>query len=351
MSINLARGHRVHLVLTAAAAIGLGSTMTFAQATASAPAVAKGEQASGLPEAKQILKDSVKAMGGKKAIDKIETLHVTSEMSAAGMAMTTESWWSKAGAYLVNRTMPMGEMSMGYDGTIGWMSNPMGGYAMLTPDQIEDLKDQASMHMKMLRLDKTSKNEFASLQTVDKTTFKERECYKLHFVEKGESPAEGYIFFDVKTMLPFGWMASDPAQGVEVTMELTDWKEVEGVKFFGKMSAVAAQGESMVMTVTEIGVNDVEASAFEAPAEVKEQASAAKSKPAGSKSLEDFTAEEQQEIKQMLDGFMSIEDPAQLEQAKASIMQGMGFMPPEKKDMMQYVVEQVDKRIAQLRGG
>jgi hypothetical protein len=359
INMNIRRGFAV---TATAVAIGLCTAGATAQdaATATAPATAKDEAATTQPagkitkESREVLREAVEAMGGKKAVNKIKTLQVNMSMSAQGQSLDIETAWAKDGGRYMKQAIPgMGEMVRGFDGKTGWSVNPMTGPTPLSEREIEEVDDQASMHMNLLRLEQTAKKDFSLLEVVDTSMFDDRECKKLHFVYK-DKDVEGYIFFDAKTKLPVGYDLMDEEKGADMIMTLSEWEAIDGVKFFRKMM-MAGGGMTAEVNITDVKVNAVDKSIFAAPAELtdagekKTDDGAAAS--ASGKSLEDFTPEEQAQIKQMLQGFEDVDDPQQLEDTAMRLSQALGFAPPEQRDVLEYVIGDLKKRAAALRGG
>jgi hypothetical protein len=314
------------------------------------------------PPARKVLEDAVAAMGGKEAVARIETLHLVSEMSTMGMTMGLEAYWAKDGSRFIRQYTPeeqampgmsMPEMVAGSDGTVRWMKNPMNGqYTLMEEGEFDELEQQALLHMRLLRMDETAKEDFESCENQGRSEFSGRACHKLHVV--GKDKEVGDLYFDVENGLPLGFEMSQedgpmgPAKG---TFVIADWRTIDGLKFFQSVTMSIAMGQmtqQVAIKFPTIEVNGVDRKVFELPAAVKELAS--KQSASADKRLEDFTPQQQAEIKQMLAGLESTTSKAQLEAAIRSLEQSRGFLPADKKETFDYVLREAKKRLDSMKG-
>ena len=317
-----------------------------------------------LPSADEIFASCVKAVGGQEAVDKIKTLHVVSTMKMMGQEMNMDQSWSRDGGRLVRMTMPMGEMLMGTDGKTAWMKGPM-GYVLATHEQASQLKGQAGMFMAMLDPKSFARNDIGKLEVVGREPFNEIDCYKLHYVSNDGK--DGDVYFDAATGLPVGFEQQAPnPRGGKNLLKLSDWKEVEGVKFFHTMTMVMP-GDGPVMpgpkpdranpstgeiNVTKLEVNTLGADVFELPAEVKKLADSSPRDPqlGGEIKLEDLTADQQREAAQMIEGIKQTPGTARIKQMLQPLESSLQMMPPERQKMMRYVIQELKKELS-VRGG
>lgn len=259
-------------------------TASLMLAVAGAPALAQNNGSSsleaaasvqasqnGLPSVEKLAEMAVKAIGGRENINKVKTMHTVMGMNVSGMAITMENKWARDGGRWSKSSFAIGEK--GTDGTTAWMKAADGSYALLGPDQAEELNGQASMHMLMLDPEELQKN-VKSMEVVGREEFDGRMCYKLRFQPKN-SETHNFIFFDASDGMPRGMMETQPGLSGEPQTSkimLGDWKTIEGVKFFHsmKVESPGIPGGSAEMKVTTLEVNKLDEDAFALPAEVKE---------------------------------------------------------------------------------
>ena len=87
-----------------------------------------------LPSAKAILDRHVASCGGASAAEKIESLHIQSEvdLGAQGLKARAEYWWRRDGRFRQTQQVEgVGVLQSGYDGTAVWSSDPIFGMRVL----------------------------------------------------------------------------------------------------------------------------------------------------------------------------------------------------------------------------
>lgn len=327
----------------------LRSLSPLAVAVALAPLAGfVGNSAAAPPSADEIIAESVAAMGGKEAIAKIDTLHAMSTITIGMTVVKVDAYWAKTGERLIRQGMQGMTMTTGYDGHIGWTVNP-GGTQVIGKKTISQLDDQAGMHMQLLTMDRTAREQFSSVKSADDAPFAGRPCHRLRVVTTDEVPQEGYVYFDAETKLPAGWEMTNTGPNGPTTMQMTvsEWKETGGVRFFRKVEMKGPQ--ELIMRYDKIEVNAIERDVFAPPPELRKQASAGGS--GESRTLDDFSPEERAQIEQMLNGFMRMTNPDELEAAIKPMAAGLSYMTPKQQAAMKYVIERVEERVRELRGG
>lgn len=307
----------------------------------------------GLPTAEQIMIDSVKALGGTAAIEKIKTVCSTMAMSVQGMTMQMELCWSRAGGRRSKMTTPMGPVEAGSDGKIAWRKE-LAGYRVLPEAEAKQMNDQASLFMNVLEPQRIAKEKMAGLQTAGKESVDGKECYRVHYSGK-EAGNEGDVFYEIASGLPvaFETLKKRPGGEQKSRMIVGDWKEEQGVKFFRTVTVESTQqpGAAVTMTVETLDINTMDDAAFAAPEDVKKLA-ANPPGAAGAKEikLEDLTPTQQQSAQQMLDGLKKSGNVEAMKQTVAQIEPSLAYMTADQKPTLQYVLQELKKEIARLGG-
>lgn len=244
------------------------------------PATAPAEVAppKDLPKAIDLVNASMAALGGKDKFDAIETMAIIGQMSSPMGDIKMDMKSSKAGSFILNQSMAgMGETAMGSDGTVGWLHNPMSGYELLNEEQAKQVKRQSNMYRMLFNIPE----EFKTIETVDKTDFAGTDCYKVRMTPRDETNPEQMGFFGVEDKILHGFeikQDAGPAGEMIVTVQFLDWKTINDVKVFNKMS-IDQMGMTMDMVFTEVEFNKVDPAVFALPEEVKKLV-AEKSSPA-----------------------------------------------------------------------
>lgn len=320
------------------AAAGLAGVPVLTQASAIV--------ADDLPTVETVLNKSVKAVGGREALDKIKSLHTVMKMNAQGMDMEMDCSWSRSGGRLVTMKMPMGEMSVGTDGTTAWTNNLMTGYSLATETSKGQLK-LAAMMMTVVDPTCMDKEERAGVKVVGKEQFQGKECYKLSSPKTATDEAS-FMFFDAESGMPMGSI-QETGKG---SMVLGDWKKIDGVLFFHsmKMEGAGKRGEmNGELKITTIEVNKPDESAFALPEAVKKLAAEKKTDAAAPEiKLEDLSSADQKEAKNMTQSLVAM-DTKMLKQMESSMGMGIDHMPADKKPLVKFYLQEIRKELAKRK--
>jgi hypothetical protein len=153
-----------------------------------------------LPPAREILDRHVAAIGGAEAIRARSSSKATGkvEITSMGLEGTVEIFSAKPNKALLRTELPgLGQIVRGYDGTIGWSINPLTGPMLLQGRELEQTAFDADFYGEL-----RASSRYSSIETVEKTQFEGRSCYKVKLVRAGGE--ESFEFYDVETSLRTG---------------------------------------------------------------------------------------------------------------------------------------------------
>ena len=248
------------MFLRAAAFAALLFTPLHAQAPARAAAAAP------LPDARTLVNRHIQAIGGREAILAHKSVHATGTLTiaSAGISGPVEMFQaSDPDRSLLKATIPgIGEIADGYDGTHAWAVNPMTGPVLKAGKELAQAQLDADFYGELRDPKKYT------LQTIEKTTFGGRECYKVSV--KRTDGSEDFDFYDVATGLRAGSINTRESQMGPVTTT-----SLEGdYKPFGKLTqatslTVQTMGVEQKITVSTVEYDKVQPSVFEPPAAIK----------------------------------------------------------------------------------
>lgn len=229
---------------------------------AKAPAPA----AAALPSARSIIDRHITAMGGRKAILSHTSSHATGTISISGNGMTgvLDIYGAAPNKSLVKINLGgIGEMYEGFDGIHGWSVDPITGPSLKQGKELEEKKFDADFY-----IDLREEGRYATMKTVEKTTFDGRPCYKVSLVKKDGS--EDFDFYDVETGLKAGASATreSPMGPVALTQVTTDYKKFAGLLVPTTLKQTA-MGVEQVLKLTAIEFDNVPPTTFEPPTQIK----------------------------------------------------------------------------------
>lgn len=278
--VRYGRNLRARLVAATFFAVACGGPALFAQAPAppkTSPAAPKppvkapaakpaASPDAPLPSARSIIDRHIVAIGGRKAIMSHTSSHATGTMTVAGSGITgvLDIYSAVPNKSLVKVSLGgLGDVFEGFDGVNGWSISEITGPRLTEGKELEQKKFDADFYSEL-----HEEGRYASMKTIEKTTFDARQCYKVSMVKKDGS--EDFDFYDVATGLRAGSMGSreSPMGPTAVTQVTTDYKKFAGILIPTTLKQTA-MGVEQVWTFTSVEFDKVPPSTFEPPAQIK----------------------------------------------------------------------------------
>jgi hypothetical protein len=280
MRISIIRRGRV---VSGLAAVGLavvvsGGSALSAQAPApstSAPAT-KGAKPSApapattptaaLPSARSIIDRHIAAVGGRKAILAHTSSHATGTMTVAGSGITgvLDVYGAKPDKSLMKINLGgIGDVFEGFNGTHAWSVSPITGPMLTQGKELAEKKFDTDFYSEL-----HEDARYASMKTVEKTTFEGRPCYKVSLIRK--DGGEDIELYDVETGLKAGAIVTRESQmgPMTLTQVYSDYKKFGGMLLASTMKQTA-MGVEQVFKITSVEFDNVSPSTFDLPAPIK----------------------------------------------------------------------------------
>jgi hypothetical protein len=241
-------------------------TATPPKAAPAAPAAKAPAPAVALPSARSIINRHIEAMGGRKAILAHTSSHASGTMTIAGAGITgpLEVYSAKPDRSLVKISLGgIGDVIEAFDGTNGWSLQPMTGPRLAEGKELQERKFDSDFYS-----DLHQEGRYASMTTVEKTTFEGRPCYRVSLVRK--DGGEDVEFYDAETGLKAGATGTreTPMGPMTVKQVQSDYKKFGGLLVPTTLKQTA-MGADQVMKITSIEFDNVAPSIFEPPAQIK----------------------------------------------------------------------------------
>ena len=234
------------------------------KAAAGGPAPAQSP--SPLPSARSVLDRHLDAIGGRAAVLSHRSAHATGSltMPSAGITGTLEIYGAAPNRSLLRISLSgVGEVVEAFDGRHGWSLSPMTGPMLLEGRQLEEKRFDAEFHSELRASDR-----YASMETVERTDFDGRPCYKLRLVRR--TGGEDIEFYDVATGLKAGSITTRETQMGSVTGTTI---ERDYRKFGNLLQPTTVRSEvgglQQVITIETYEYDTVAESVFDPPAGIK----------------------------------------------------------------------------------
>jgi hypothetical protein len=203
-----------------------------------------------------ILARNLKAKGGLDTLKAIQTLRMTGTMTIGpGMDAPFTMIFKRPNELRMDFTVQGMTVTQAFDGTQGWMTNPMAGARepqLMPPEALKAIEQQADFDGPLV--DYRAKGHTVELIGKDKADG--HDAWKLKLTLK--SGEVRYYYLDAESYLEVRVEGTSNMRGVEVQNEgtLGDYKEVAGVMFPHLMeSGPKASAMKQKMVVQKIEVN------------------------------------------------------------------------------------------------
>ena len=193
---------------------------------AAKPADTKPAQA--MPTADQILDKFVQALGGKAAIEKVNSRVSKGnfEIPAMGAGGPIEMYAKAPNKNLVIINIPgFGVVQQGFNGTVAWAQDPQSGMRELSGPELVSAKRDAEFYA-----DIKFKEMYSKLTVKEKTKVGDKDAYLVEAIPTEGSPQK--IYFDAQTglVLRQDREADTPQGKMPIEVYLEDYREVDGIK-------------------------------------------------------------------------------------------------------------------------
>lgn len=226
------------------------------------------------PTAADIVHRHVRETGIDRLVADTSSMHTqgTMELASFGLKGDLNAYNAKPDRFLLRTTMgPAGMTEVGYDGEIGWMSNPMLGTSLLEGAELFAVQMQADYNAQLM-----DPGDYEVMEIEGREEFAGRDCYRLRLVYKAPDDPElaeqtlktrtTTNWFDVETGLMLGQQGtqSSPQGEVEATMTFEEYGERSGYRM-PLVLKQDAMGMQVIIRFTEFEPNAVDPSIFEPP--------------------------------------------------------------------------------------
>jgi len=219
-----------------------------------------------LPSAQSIIDRHIKASGGRAAILAHKSTHVvgTISMPATGISGPMEVYTAAPDKSFVKINLGgLGEILEGFDGTYGWALQPMMGPMLKQGKELAEKKFDSDFYGDLHQAER-----YASMKTIEKTTFDGRPCYKVSLVRK--EGGEDIEYFDAATGLRAGTIQTreSPMGSFTATQVISEYKSFGGT-LVPTSAKLTTMNVEQVIKFTSVEFDNVPPSTFDLPAQIK----------------------------------------------------------------------------------
>ena len=199
------------------------------QKTPDTKAAGPAQAATVAPTVEQILDRYVQALGGRAAIEKLNTREAVGTFTIAGTPLkgTVESYGKAPNKLAIFTRVPgLGDIFEGYDGTVSWSFDPTNGLRERTGLELAQSQFDAEFYKDMKLKELYSKMELKGTEKIGG-----REAYRIIATAPKGSPEK--LYFDVQTglLVRNDAVREGPQGKTAFEVYFDDYREVDGIKF------------------------------------------------------------------------------------------------------------------------
>ena len=231
---------------------------------------ASGSTAGGVPTVDQLLEKHISAIGGRPALEKVQsrTIKGTLEMPSMGMNVSWEQQTKAPNRRLVTLEIPgMGKVLEGFDGTTAWSKAPGAVIQEKKGEELARLQRECQFNRELKFTELFKQIKVQGLQKVEG-----KDAYALEAIPAQGAPET--FFFDAKTGLLLRWDSSFKNDVGETRLQVVyqDFREIDGIRlpFLNELTLTAPNIPEMSLKIraSEIRHNmEMEEAQFKKPAE------------------------------------------------------------------------------------
>ncbi|WP_346856130.1 hypothetical protein [uncultured Draconibacterium sp.] len=204
------------------------------------------------------------AATGQEKLAAVKTFDITAKMSVMGMEMPMTIKVKKPNKFKVEMEM-MGQKTISaFDGSKGWMINPMMGAGVkdLEGAELKQAMTQADMEGELYHY--AQKGHKAEL--MGKVNEDGKDAYEIKLTNKDTSVKTYFIDADSYLITKVKANVEAMGQSMDVETKMLEYQEVNGIKMARKIEASMPMG-SMTTIMEEIKINEnIDDSVFKRPA-------------------------------------------------------------------------------------
>ncbi len=211
-------------------------------------------QTTELPAAQELVNRFVSAIGGADAFRRHTSMRLTGAVEVPAMALRMELDVRQKQPNLLSMTMTLpglGEVRSGFDGTVGWIIDPMQGARIMEGVELAQASDQAAWDA-VLR----SPTLVREMRTVELTQMGGQPCYRVHVIWRSGRESHDCYSSDTGLLVGSQYEQHSPMGSTRVETLISEYKEFGGVKFATRVTQ-NAEGQQFVVTVDNVEFGNV----------------------------------------------------------------------------------------------
>lgn len=235
--------------------------------------IVAGNALAALPDGAEIMKKNLKALGGEAAFARHHNCLMKGKMSISGIEMDVTIYLSEPNLkYVRFESAMIGKMESGCNGEAAWDLSVMQGASVKEGKELEKELFNSVFNSELLWKDRYTSIDVLGEEEIDGTA-----CYKLVLTPAVGNTVTTYIDKETWLTVKTETVDESPTGSVTIVSNLSDYREVDGVKLPFKTKLVLMGAQQMTTTLDSVEFNvEIPEGVFELPAEIQELLAAEK---------------------------------------------------------------------------
>ncbi|MEQ8953535.1 MAG: hypothetical protein RL120_05330 [Gammaproteobacteria bacterium] len=219
--------------------------------------------ANGLLTPRALFARYVDALGGEAVLRSHQSKRMSGNFELAAFGVAGEMEMIVAAPNLVKQNIilgGLGEINSGYNGEVGWSSDPLSGLTRLQGESLNDVLRQAEYFLPL-----TYASIYPSQETLQLTDVNGEQAYEMRLLDVDGGESTFYFAADSGLLIRTITDVSSPAGEARTVTDTGGWREYDG-ELMPTVLEISQAGQNIVVELSSIRLNDVSSNEFSAPA-------------------------------------------------------------------------------------
>jgi zinc protease len=228
---------------------------------------ASGNVLAELPTGEEVMQKSIEAIGGEEALARHHNCLVKGKMSISGIDMDLTIYTAEPNLqYLLFESAMIGKMESGCNGEAAWDLSVMQGASVKEGKELEKALFDATFNAELYWRERYTSIDVQAIEDVEGT-----ECYKVVLMPTVGDSVTAYIDKDSWLTVKTESVNNSPSGSISVVSNLSDYREVDGIKIPFSMKILLMGAQEMITTKESVEFNvDIPEGTFDVPMEIQE---------------------------------------------------------------------------------
>lgn len=228
---------------------------------------AAGHATATLPTGEEIMMKKIEALGGEAALARHHNCLMKGTMSISGIQMDATIYTAEPNLqYILFDSEMIGKMESGCNGKVAWDLSVMQGASVKEREELETALFDAAFNPELHWRDRFTSIDVQAVEEING-----KPCYKAVLTPKLGEPVTTHIDIETGLTLKTATVINSAMGSVSVVSDLSDYREVDGVKVPFTTRVLLMGAQEMITTLDSVEFNvDIPERTFDLPTEIRD---------------------------------------------------------------------------------